>query len=185
MDIILFNIIWMSWNIFLAFAGVFFGFMLVKSKKLFLKIPLFILWFLFVPNTIYLITDMQYIPNQLAEIENQYKNLLLLQYLFLFFAGIFTFIAGIYPLDKLLSKNKDRQLKIFSLFLINYLIAFGVALGRFERVNSWEVFTDLEKVIVSSLALLNSKEIMLLIFLFGSLSTMIYFLYKKIVKITV
>lgn len=185
MGIILFNAEWMSWNIFLAILAVFFGFAFLKSEKLILKIPFFILWFLFLPNTIYMITDMMYLPEQIVKVDNLYKIPLLFQYLGLLLISIVTFIFSLYPLNKALSKrkNKNKELKVIAVIFINYLIAFGVALGRIERLNSWDVFTNLAWVLESSINLLSRGDVLLISFAFGSAITCLYFSAVKFLRI--
>lgn len=180
MDLLLDNLPWMSWNIFLAVLALFFGYIFLKFKNLYIKILFFILWLFFVPNTIYLITDMQYIPEQFMEIEPSFKILLLIQYFALLILGILTFILGFYPLDKMLFKyKKSKNFRMTILIVINYLIAFGVALGRFERINSWDIVVNFKKVLESSVNLLNTVEIVLFIFLLGTFCNLVYFFFRR------
>lgn len=187
MNIILFNAGWMSYNIFLAVLAVLLGFAFLRAKKLYLKIFLFILWLLFLPNTIYLATDMKYFLEQFLEVFGYYKLVLTLQYIFLFMFGIVTFILALYPLDRAITKNKskkmkNKQLRIILLIFINFLIAFGVALGRIQRINSWDVFFNIKAVIDASFTLLNMKDVLLAIIIFGTFSSLIYFTAIKILK---
>lgn len=167
MDILLFNLSWMIYNSGLAFIPVVVGPWFLSTKNLFLKIFLFGIWLLFLPNTIYLLTDFKWFFEQFPKLELPFQMVLVIQYIVLVTLGIITFLLGLRPLC---GKN-------LAIFLLNYLIALGVALGRFERINSWDVLTQPLVVLESILSL---QEYLLFIFLFGTLGNIIYFGYKKI-----
>ena len=100
--------------------------------------------------------------------------------------GVLTFLLGLYLLDKSFSQSKikkNKTLITILVFLTNYLIAFGVALGKIERVNSFEAIIYPLKVISSSLNLLSYPENILTIFLFGTFINFLYFFFRK--KITI
>lgn len=182
MDILLDNLSWMSFNIFLAFLGVSFGFFLLHTKTPYLKILFFALWLLFVPNTIYLLTDIKWFFEQFPKLDILGQTLLFAQYIVIVSLGVATFIFGLYPFEKFLSTSKFQGISPM-LFLINYLIAFGVMLGRWQRINSWDVFIRPQAVLESSLNILRSQEYLILVLLFGTLGNIIYFGWKKTFRI--
>lgn len=174
----------MVFNVFLALLGVIFGFLLLKAKKQPFRIIFFVLWFLFVPNTIYLLTDLQYFPEQVVKLQFPYQILLAGQYLLIFLLGILTFLLGLYPLEKILKdlKIKDASVRTVALIIMSFLISFAVALGKIQRVSSWHVLTDPKGAIAGSLATFHSSEVMTFVFLFGVLSSALYFSFKRIFK---
>ena len=174
----------MPLNVALAFLGVIFGYLLLLSRKRLYKVIFFVLWFLFVPNTIYLITDLQYLPEQFFKLAPPYQAILVGQYLLLFVLGIVTFLIGLYPLEKLLKdlKVRDRVIHQISLTVMIFLIAFAVAMGKIERVNSWYVFTNPREAISGALATFNSSDIMTFVLLFGLFSSVLYFSFKRLFK---
>lgn len=187
MNIILFNIEWMSYNILLALVATFFGFLMFKSKSIMVKVIFGILWFIFIPNTIYMATDIIHIPKQWAIQEDIIIRIVLLsQYLILFAISIITFVVALYPFEKMImsfiegSLQKRKNITYLIIFMFNFLIALGVALGRFQRVNSWEAFTNTEYVIHQATKLLKSSEFVSIILL-GLLSNIIYLSLKKTV----
>ncbi|KKR81165.1 MAG: hypothetical protein UU73_C0003G0267 [Candidatus Daviesbacteria bacterium GW2011_GWA1_41_61] len=177
MPLLLGNLSWMSLNIFLALMGLFFSFFLNTKNSLF-KAILFILWFLFIPNTIYLLTDIQYFPEQFFRLEFISQIMLIIQYALLLSVGIITYYLGFYNFEKFIKKSGLKFLAFFTLIIFNYLIAFGVVLGKLERIHSWFVFTSPQKVIASSLSLLNFETLFLVLF-FGSAFNVLYFLLKR------
>lgn len=186
MDILAFNFEWMSFNTLLASLGVFLGIAFFYVKNKFLKWTLFLLWILFLPNTIYLVTDVQHFTRQWDKLTLSYQTLLAAQYLVLVFIGVFTFLISLSLLDKFLSQSKIKKNKALIniiLVIINYLVAFGVGLGRIERVHSHEALINLLKVLTSINNLLMSQEAMLTIFLFGTFSNLLYFFFRDKFKI--
>lgn len=178
MPILIENLSWMLLNIVLALIAVFFSFLL-SHKKIIPRIIFFILWLLFVPNTIYLLTDIEYFPEQFFRIGFPYQILLLMQFTLLLIIGVLTFFYSVKLFEKMLKKHYNKPTIILILILMNFLISFGVVLGKIERVNSWNVVTNISFVISSTLSLLSSSNVLWGIFLFGVLNNIIYFLIRK------
>lgn len=171
MDILLSNLPWMLINLLLAFLGVFFGFLFLNVKNKFFKIIYCILWILFIPNTIYLITDIQHIPEQLFNLNFLTQILLVAQYSILFVFGVITFIFGLRPLEKITSN-------IFIFILANFLIAFAIVLGKTQRTNSWDLLFNPTEVIESTSKLMSPTGI-IYILIFGIICNVVYFGWRK------
>lgn len=175
------NLDWMTLNVALAVLGLVFGLLFVHIKEKFLKWIFLVLWMLFMPNTIYLITDIEYLPEQLMRQNIIFQFLLLLQFISLALIGIGTFIYGLSPFDKLFKGKKNNELKVMIIFALNFLIAFAVVTGKFQRTHSWYVFTDPLRVFRDALITLNSSQLMTDVLLFGLLFNAIYFFLRRAV----
>lgn len=185
MEIILFNSIWMIYNIFLAFIAPLFGWFAYKTNQKLLKTLFVIVWFLFIPNTLYIVTDLIYFPKQISQLENIEKSLLILQYLLLELSAFIAFILSVYVFEKMLYKLKHNKKQIIGLVaVLNFLIGFGIILGRVYRANSWDVVTNTWKVIDDSLRVVLSMELLIMAFLFGIFANLIYFSFKgRLIKL--
>lgn len=179
METLLLNSIWMTYNLCLGLIAVIAGWLAIKNPHFWLRIIFGFVWLLFMPNTLYILTDLIHLIRQLDMVGDGIKNLLVFQYeLFILLAIIF-FICGLYPFEEFLTKIlKERKYLILALIIINFVIGFGVVLGRTEGVNSWEVITYTKRVVEGSIRVVTSfKSIMLAIF-FGILGNIIYFSLK-------
>ncbi|MDP3988322.1 MAG: DUF1361 domain-containing protein [Candidatus Levybacteria bacterium] len=187
-DIIVFNIRWMLLNVTLALIPLVFGGLMVKAKRIYIKSLFFVIWFAFVPNTIYVVTDIIHIPQQWNQTIPIERPLLLFQYLMLEIIGLLSFISAVYLFEKLLftlgrKKKKNKFLISHVIFVFNFIIGFGVVLGRIQKLNSWEIFSDAEKTLSKSFEVLSSLELILLVIFFGLLGNFLYFFFKKNVVI--
>ncbi len=189
MNILIDNAFWMTGNILLGIIAVVLGLLALKTKNLLQKGILLFLWLLFIPNTSYMLTDIIHIPKQLHVLEGIYRTILILQYTLVMIVAIATFILALYPFEKILQKElKQKKTGIIQiiLFFTNFVIAFGIVLGRIQRTNSWELFTNIGKVIQDGINVLTTKELLLLVVFFGILNNFIYFSLrgkiKKIIK---
>jgi uncharacterized membrane protein len=179
MPILLYNLSWMTVNILLALFAVLVGFYFLQTKQTVLKVISGVLWLLFLPNTIYLFTDLMHVIHQWGIINPAYHGMLLLQYVVLEVVGIVTFILAFLPFERMLTVFKLRaKSKVVSVILFNFLIALGMVLGRVERVNSWEVFTQIEKVTSAVVHIFSSAELLGLVLLFGLVCNFSYFLFR-------
>lgn len=181
MGIVFFNFEWMFLNVMLAITGVSFGWLMIETKKPVFKLLFGILWLVFIPNTIYLLTDIIHLPEQMPYVNGVFRLLIILQYAFVFLAGLVTFIYGVYPLEKLfMAKFKKKNSNgLMAVLFINFFIAFGVTMGRFQRTNSWEIFSNTQKFITDAKGVTHSLELLLFVFLFGVIGNCIYFLLKE------
>lgn len=181
------NISWMAYNISLAVIPVLLGWTGYYLKNRILKLVTLFAWILFVPNTIYMLTDLIHLIEQLGDYNFTTDLFLLFEYFLLFLISFLTFIFSLYPIERII--KKDRHLKKianvnFYLIIINFSIGFAIVLGRVNRLNSWDVIFDKKNVYVSVISALNSPDMIGLTILFGLLANFLYFLFKQnIIKI--
>ncbi|HSX09677.1 MAG TPA: DUF1361 domain-containing protein [Candidatus Saccharimonadales bacterium] len=180
MPILNYNVGWMSFNCFLALLPVLFGYVAYRTKNTYLKVIFGVLWFLFLPNTIYIFTDLVHLIPQWHYIGESYRSLLVLQYFVFESIGIITFLLAFYPFERIIRVIKlFKNNKILSLVIFNFIIAFGMVLGRVERINSWQVFTNPPAVTHSALHVILTPSLLGLTILFGFLCNFIYFLFRS------
>lgn len=176
MDVFIYNFVWMGENVGLALLGILFCFLFLRAKRILFKTIFFIFWVLFVPNTIYLITDIQYLPEQFLEADVLLKIILIMQYLTVILLGVVSYIASVYPIGLFLSKVKEsRQYIPVLIFLFNFLIAFAIALGKVQRTHSWHIFSEPIRVINDFYYIASSNEVMLFVIVFGLVLNILYF----------
>lgn len=185
MSLLLFNLSWMAYNICLAIIPMVFGWFAYKTQSNLLRIFYVIIWFLFIPNTIYMLTDIEHLAPQFISSQNTGVHIgLIVEYFVLLFLGIITFILGMFPIEKLMLELKNKY-KIaetdFILIVINFIIAFGVVIGRIQRTNSWDVALNPQKVVADIINTFASPELFSLVILLGILGNLYYFSLKNIV----
>ncbi|MBI2012201.1 DUF1361 domain-containing protein [Candidatus Daviesbacteria bacterium] len=187
MQIVLENIDWMIINLALAMLGFIFGWLFFYTKKRILSFTFFILWVIFIPNSVYLVTDLQHLPEQWVEVSLLAKLLLLVEYGLLAFLGVVTFIVSMYPVDKIFSEfnlKRKNSLKLSILILVNLFIAFALILGKFQRTHSWYIFTDFSRVILDIATVFKTPILLALVFFFGIVINLTYFGFKNIIHIS-
>ena len=59
------------------------------------------------------------------------------------------------------------------------MVGFGIVLGRIQRLNSWEIFTETERVITDSLQITTSSKLVMYAIFFGLLGNLVYFIFRK------
>lgn len=142
-------IIFLGWNMILAtFAYFLSRFSMYLKLKSASKILLFIsslLWLLFLPNTFYLLTDLIHFQNYefFREYPNSYHEDLSnwLVFLHLTIGAFYGAKLGVTSVLNMESnyaiKTKYRVLVLFIIFLLS---SIGIYIGRFIRLNSWDLF---------------------------------------------
>jgi len=183
MDLFTFNISWMTYNLYLAALPVAFSLILFRMPNKFFTAILAFLWLLYLPNTIYVFTDLQHLIEQWSMVGNIGKGVLLFQYTILEVIGLACFLIAFHPWEKILQKytHSSKQF-ILGIVGINFLIGFAMVLGRIERVNSWDVLLNPIFVLSSTLHVVTSYEMIGLTILFGLFSNLFYFLFREKVK---
>jgi uncharacterized membrane protein len=143
-------VIFLGWNIFLAtfvflLSEVIIYLIKNKKKKIYL-ISVFILYVLFFPNTLYVLTDFIHFENY--QFFNEYPSTYVmiiddwLVFMHVTIGALYAAklgIASILRLEPYIFQtiNKHKCLILSVLFLLSSL---GIFIGRFLRFNSWQIF---------------------------------------------
>jgi uncharacterized membrane protein len=148
-------------------------------------------WLILLPNSFYILTDIGHVLDIYTidyELKRQYLvfNLSNIPYLFTFEGLKFTTIAasswafGICSMLMVIETLilQDKQKKYIGI-LIGFLSGLGVALGRFYRWNSWDLFHSMEKIHDDSISVFTTKTGLLTILVF---TVLIYFSFESLRK---
>ena len=181
MSILFENSVWMVWNSVLAVLPVGFAWLYFQTSRKFYKGILAVLWLLYLPNSLYVISDMEHIVSQWGQVGIVERLFLLVQYAHLEVIGLSAFILSMYAYEKELRRIfKKQKRKIVPIFIIttNFLIGYAMVIGKVERVNSWEVFTATDNVISAMLNVVQWDHLVGLAILFGLFGNFFYFLFR-------
>lgn len=172
-------------NVTLAYIPIEIGY-LVENEKLSksLRISSFILWLLFLPNTVYLLTDLIHLRKLdiVYPTTGQYKNFMPLWRDFCLLVGsvLSLNIIGFHSIESIvISLRKEFNLNrlktiTFTLFLF-LLSSIGVYMGRFLRLHSIHAITDLKETVVKAISMFDIKFFNFVI-IFSLLQIILYYL---------
>lgn len=184
MPIIQYNLDWMTFNIILAVIPVVLGLLITQIKHTVLRSLLLVVWLLFIPNTIYLLTDLIHLPPDLRYTEGYHQLIIIAMYQTLVVIGILTYILGIYTVHKILFRHSTNKYAV--LMLLNSLISIGLILGRVYRYNSWDIMIKPLSIIMTSLQIITSPEYIIFIVVFSITGTLVYkYLTQRFKKVLV
>ncbi len=179
MNLLLFNTQWMLWNIFLAALSIILGRLSLKTKpKIFHALAL-VIFLLFIPNTIYIVTDLAHLFQRWNSVENWVKAVMTFQYLIFIPIGFITFIWSMGLLQKNLKQFSRKFGRNYAMILMNFIVSFGVVVGRIQRANSWEVLTNLLRIYQNTLVTLISLKLMIYVFVLGLFCNILYFAVRE------
>lgn len=164
----------MGLDLFLAFTPFVIALLIFRKKSSVPAIlwwPLLAIMVLFLPNAPYVLTDVIHFVAKVRvtpPLPIWAMSLLLLEYFFYFLIGMECFVISMMLWGRTLRRHHWGWL-IFPLeILMISLSAFGIYLGRIDRLNSWDVVTNPEHLMNQALRdALNPKpqEMTLLFFL--------------------
>jgi uncharacterized membrane protein len=182
-DIFLENFSYILFNSFLAFIAVLFGWLMFKLRPMLLRIICGFFWLIFLPNTIYILTDISHLVEDWPKVNILFKFLLVTQYFLFSIFGIISFVVSIYFFQKLLERRftgwkieKMKPSTFIAICILNFMVGFAVIMGGIERTNSWYIFTNPIRVLQDILDVLSSGEMLMLAGGIGILANIIYFL---------
>jgi len=161
-----------------GFTYLFLRVLRVKSRVL--KFVFGLLWLLLLPNTAYLFTSLGHIIYQWNNtVSLTGRMILLIEYLLMGLFAIMAFIFSFFPFEIIIEQvNLFQKRKVTWLILFNFLVAFGLVLGRFEHINFYVVFTNPLKVLELAINIFVTFDLLELTALFGLLCNVIYFLFR-------
>ena len=136
------------WNLFLAWIPFGFAWVAYTSSRLpkFLMITLVsvcaVLWLLFFPNALYIMTDFQHLARLNSEVPVWYDVIMLIWFSW---CGLFLGIISLYLMQKIVERWLGKMASWMFVVIVTILSSLGIYVGRFLRWNSWDVlFTPLK-----------------------------------------
>jgi len=134
--------LFLPWNLFLAFVPYWItgrmlrDISLIENKWKFYS--LLALWLLFIPNAFYIITDLFHLSH-IGSAPKWYDLLLIFSFAW---NGLLCGIISLRRVEIMVLVQGAKRISLFVVFLVMWLCAFGIYIGRFLRFNSWDVLTN-------------------------------------------
>jgi uncharacterized membrane protein len=154
------NLKWMAWNLFLAIIPMIMSLFFFRKKMWYKLNPIKLLFFIFVfsifyfflPNSPYVLTDIIHLIHEIKYYPyltyNQIIVILIPQFMIFFFLGFSFYVIAFQKFLHFLAENNWHIVFIWIIKLINpFIMSIGIFLGRFYNFNSWEIFSDYENII--------------------------------------
>src|SRR5512134_108767 len=132
------------WNLFLAWIP----FMLAyfahavswRRASLYLIIPVIsFLWLIFFPNAPYMLTDLQDLARQASDAPLWYDVIVVV---WCSWTGMLLGLISLYLMQNIIVRGFGRAAGWVFVFLISGLSSFGIYIGRFVRLNSWDILQN-------------------------------------------
>jgi uncharacterized membrane protein len=137
----------LSWNLLLAYIPFLLSLLFLKlATRANLRkwaIPFFILWFLFLPNTFYLLTDMVHLGEGRGG-NYWYDFVLLLSYAI---NGTALGVMSIRNMEIGLNASGLLQVRWYFSIPVLFLASMGVMIGRVLRYNSWSIVLHMDDLL--------------------------------------
>lgn len=185
MEIILDNAVWMSYNLMLGLVA--WGFAVVgfaRKQSIGVSMVVWLLWLIFLPNTVYVLTDIQHFWGQIILLPVELWFWLVLEYLILYAVGIMAYFGSLYLFEQYMVrvkwlKNKP-EFRTFIMCGLIFLVGVGVVMGRVQRTNSWDLFLQPLRTINDLFAVMTRMDTLTYIVLFSVLTMVLYYLLKRL-----
>jgi uncharacterized membrane protein len=135
------SFIFLVWNLFLAALPLLFSSIALKCAQhgsRWIAIAFLLPWLLFLPNAPYILTDLLHLKQRLP-VPMWYDLLLLLSFSL---NGLFLGYLSLRQVEELMRKFASRTIVAIAMFISLFLAAYGIYLGRFLRLNSWDVWAE-------------------------------------------
>lgn len=134
--------LFLIWNLILAWIPYLLGKLFPFIEKLRKSAPAFLavglLWLLFFPNSLYIITDLFHLKVR-HPIPLWYDLIMIFSFAW---TGLMLGYAAIIDLQHLIQRKTGKNRYMLIIGLLIPLSSIGIFLGRYLRWNSWEVFSD-------------------------------------------
>ncbi len=190
------NIQWMRWNLFLAIiplilSGILFlnpslqdSETLQESRKLhrnfwwWLGVAIFTL---FLPNAAYIITDIIHFVDDLRDSRVSSNGIIFViipQYIIFLIVGFQCHVISLMNLGQYLQRKVLINQIIAVELAVNFICAFGIYLGRFNRLNSWNIVTQPYHLMDKIIDNLDQLHFFLITLLFFVVISFLYYLFK-------
>ncbi|NJK40310.1 MAG: DUF1361 domain-containing protein [Acaryochloridaceae cyanobacterium SU_2_1] len=176
---------WIIWNLFLAFIPLALSFMLFRCRWQRRSL----LWWLglisfiaFLPNAPYLLTDIIHLIEAARNTRSIWVVTLIFipLHTFAIVTGFEAYVIALINQGHYLKQQGAGRFIFWSELLAHILCAIGIYLGRFIRLNSWDLVTDFHSVLRVTVNELSSRFPVIVIFITLMVLMIGYWLTKQL-----
>ncbi len=132
------------WNLALAWIPLLFAAGFAALKRSLWQVPLGLGWLAFLPNSVYLVTDLVH----LGEGVELWRHVL--QYGFAAWTGIMLGVVSLRLVHQRIEREWGAIAGWAAVVVSVGLCSIGVVIGRFQRWNSWDLVTRPDAVVAST-----------------------------------
>jgi uncharacterized membrane protein len=132
------------WNLFLAWIPFILAYLAYifswRRTLMFLVIPTFaFLWLIFFPNAPYILTDLQHLSQGSSSVPLWYDVIMLIWFSW---TGMLLGIVSLNLMQEIIKRQISRWAGWVFVFMVAGLSSVGLYVGRFIRLNSWDVLQN-------------------------------------------
>lgn len=132
--------LFLNWNLFLAAIPWMLSLFILdlKKERTLSKLFLFVIWLIFFPNSLYILTDLFHLHNY-DSAPKWFDLILITSYAW---TGLFLGFSSLSNIGKTFRSYFSKAISGIILVLLLFAGSFGVYVGRYLRWNSWDFLTD-------------------------------------------
>lgn len=134
------------WNMFLALVALDFSLVSYYISKKVVRGLGAILWLFFYPNTFYMLTDIVHMQFTSTVLWNKTSLILYMLYVSSILFGVLCGIESVKNIV-LTFMIKNYYLRLLFIGVLSFISSFAIHIGRYARLNSWDIFTRPKTVI--------------------------------------
>ncbi len=132
------------WNLFLAWIPFVLAYLAYifswRRSLMYFAIPTFtLLWLIFFPNAPYILTDLQHLSQGSNRVPLWYDVILLIWFSW---TGMLLGIVSLNLMQEIIKRQIGRWVGWAFVFIVSVLSGVGLYVGRFIRLNSWDVLQN-------------------------------------------
>lgn len=171
--------VFLIWNLILAYIPFYISFKINRTEfRKSVKVSLMGIWLLFFPNAPYLVTDLIHLHKSSSPILGFDVVLL-----FLFATlGVYLAVKSASEIQDWISLVFGKVVSVCIMVVFFLLSGFGIYLGRNERWNSWDVFTNPVNLLEEIINLLQNKHVLMFSSVYAVMIIFVYLVYKSETK---
>jgi uncharacterized membrane protein len=132
------------WNLFLAWIPFILSYIAhaISWRRIWLYIVIpfvTILWLLFFPNAPYMLTDLQDLARTASDAPLWYDVIIVV---WCSWTAMLLGVVSLYLMQDIVQRRFGRAIGWAFVFIVSAASSFGIYIGRFVRLNSWDILQD-------------------------------------------
>ncbi|MBE9198265.1 MULTISPECIES: DUF1361 domain-containing protein [unclassified Nodularia (in: cyanobacteria)] len=184
LQVLRFNMRWMTWNLFLAFIPLALSIWLfrIKRGRSWLWWLGFLVFLAFLPNAPYLLTDIIHFIEDVRRIQSVWMITLVLIpiYLLVILAGFEAYVISLINFGYYLRRIGKSQWILGAEMITHALCAVGIYLGRFLRFNSWDFVTQPDALLTKGIEELIGRQPVVIMAVTFVILLSLYWMMKRV-----